>query len=57
VYANGAAQVRIVGGSDAGNYAVLNDGTAGFSAAHDAVVKLANDAALHTSNFVMTDVR
>jgi hypothetical protein len=45
--------VKILGGSDAGNYAALNDGTAGFSAAHDAVVKLANDAALHASNFIV----
>jgi hypothetical protein len=48
-----ASLIQITGGSDAGKYLVINDGTAGFSAAHDAVVKLANDAQLHASNFII----
>jgi Ca2+-binding RTX toxin-like protein len=48
-----AAEVTINGGSDAGTYAVLNHGAAGFDAAHDAVIKLANAAVLHTADFVV----
>ena len=39
--------------ADAGSYAVINHGTAGFDAAHDAVIKLANAAALHASDFIV----
>ena len=49
--ANGAAQVTITGGTDAGSYAVLGDAVAGFNAATDGVVKLANAATLHVSDF------
>jgi hypothetical protein len=51
--ANGAAEVTVNGGSNAGTYAVVNDGTAGFDAAHDAVIKLANAAVLHTADFIV----
>ena len=51
--ANGAAEVTINGGSNAGTYAVVNDGTAGFNVANDAVFKLTNAALLHTSDFII----
>ncbi|MBI1202494.1 MAG: hypothetical protein GC182_08280, partial [Rhodopseudomonas sp.] len=49
--ANGVAQVTITTGSDAGTYAVIGDAVAGYDAANDGVVKLANGAILHTSDF------
>jgi VCBS repeat-containing protein len=51
--ANGAAEVTVNGGANAGTYAVVNDGTAGFNVANDAVFKLANAALLHTSDFII----
>lgn len=50
---NGAAEVTVNGGANAGTYAVVNDGTAGFNVAHDAVFKLTNAALLHTSDFII----
>ncbi len=40
--ANGAAEVTITSGANAGTYVVINDATAGFSSTADAVVKLQN---------------
>jgi Ca2+-binding RTX toxin-like protein/cytoskeletal protein CcmA (bactofilin family) len=51
--ANGAAQVTITGGADAGTYVIINDGTAGFNAAADAVIKLANGAVVHATDFIV----
>ena len=51
--ANGAAEVTINGGSAAGTYAIINDGTAGFNSAADAVIKLQNAQLLHTSDFIV----
>ena len=51
--ANGAAEITVNGGSNAGTYAVVNDGTAGFNAAQDAVIKIANQALLHNHDFVI----
>jgi Ca2+-binding RTX toxin-like protein len=49
---NGAAEVTITSGADAGTYAVFGDATAGYNAATDAVVKLSNAATLQVSDFV-----
>jgi hypothetical protein len=49
--ADGAAEVTITGGSDAGTYVVLSGAVAGFDPATDAVVKLANATVLHTGDF------
>jgi hypothetical protein len=49
--ADGAAEVTITGGSDAGTYAVISDTVAGFNPATDAVVKLTNAAVLHAGDF------
>ena len=49
---NGAAEVTITG-ANAGTYAVINDGTAGFNSANDVVIKLANAALLHTGDFII----
>jgi hypothetical protein len=49
--ADGAAEVTITGGSDAGTYVVLSGAVAGFDPATDAVVKLANAAIVHTGDF------
>jgi Ca2+-binding RTX toxin-like protein len=51
--ANGAAEVTITGGTDAGTYVVINDGTAGYSSLTDAVVKLTNSAVVHTGDFLL----
>ena len=50
---DGAAEVIISGGSDAGTYVVIGDATAGFNAAADAVVRLSNNYNVQTSNFVV----
>jgi Ca2+-binding RTX toxin-like protein len=51
--ANGAAEVTINGGADAGTYVIINDATANFDAAHDAVIKLANSQQVHASDFIV----
>ncbi|AMN39141.1 M10 family metallopeptidase C-terminal domain-containing protein [Rhodoplanes sp. Z2-YC6860] len=51
--ANGAAEVTINGGTDAGTYLVINAGTAGYHSATDAVIKLQNGATVHTGDFVV----
>jgi Ca2+-binding RTX toxin-like protein len=51
--ANGAAVVNVVGGDDAGTYLLINDATTVFDSAHDAVVKLAAQQVLTSSNFVV----
>ena len=48
--ANSAVVVSVTG-TGAGTFLVLNDGTAGFQAATDAVVKLVNASALKGENF------
>jgi Ca2+-binding RTX toxin-like protein len=47
--ANSAAEVKIAGSS----YVVINDGTAGFNSASDAVIKLNNNAVLHVGDFIV----
>ncbi|MBR0846090.1 calcium-binding protein, partial [Bradyrhizobium liaoningense] len=51
--ANGAAEVTIASGSDAGTYVIINDGAAGYKAGNDAVIKLAGAPLLHTTDFIV----
>lgn len=51
--ANGAAEVTINGGTDAGTYVVISGGIAGYHSAADAVIKLANSAVVHTGDFIV----
>jgi Ca2+-binding RTX toxin-like protein len=51
--ANGAAEVTINSGADAGTYVVINDGTAGYNSTHDSVVKLIGSPILHTNDFIV----
>ncbi|MEK9283021.1 Ig-like domain-containing protein [Bradyrhizobium sp. ISRA442] len=51
--ANGAAEVTIASGSDAGTYVIINDGAAGYKAGNDAVIKLAGAPLLHTTDFII----
>ena len=56
LHAGGAARVAILGGSsDAGTYAVINNGVAGFNANTDGVMRLTGNipTALHGSDFVV----
>jgi hypothetical protein len=50
--ANGAAEVTITSGADAGTYVVINDGTAGYNSNNDGVVKLLGAPLLHTTDFI-----
>ena len=51
--ASAAAVVTITSGTDAGTYLAINDGTAGFQTASDAIIKLLTPVALPTSNFIV----
>ncbi|MDB5785147.1 Ig-like domain-containing protein, partial [Caballeronia mineralivorans] len=51
--ANGAAEVTISSGADAGTYVVINDGAAGYNANNDGVVKLIGAPLLHTTDFIV----
>ena len=51
--ANGAAEVTISGGADAGIYLVINNSTAGYDPLTDAVIKLANGITLQTADFIV----
>lgn len=50
---NGAAEVSITGGTDAGTYVVINDSTAGYNANNDGVIKLAGAPVLHSTDFIV----
>ncbi|WP_439370836.1 beta strand repeat-containing protein [Bradyrhizobium sp. DASA03120] len=50
---NGAAEVTITGGTDAGTYVVINDNTAGYNASNDGVVMLVGAPLLHTTDFIV----
>jgi hypothetical protein len=49
--ANGAAQVQITTGTDAGSYAVINDPVAGYDPGSDAVVSLLGGPVLKNTDF------
>jgi hypothetical protein len=51
--ANGAAEVTITSGTDAGTYVVIDSGVAGYNSATDAVVKLTTAAVVHTGDFLL----
>lgn len=51
--ANGAAEVTISGGTDAGTYVVISSGVAGYHSATDAVVKLQNGVVVQTGDFIV----
>ena len=51
--ANGAAEVTINSGADAGTYVVINNGSAGYNSNTDAVVKLIGSPVLHTTDFIV----
>ena len=51
--ASAAAVVTISSGADAGTYLAINDGTAGFQTASDAIIKLLTPVSLPTSNFIV----
>jgi Ca2+-binding RTX toxin-like protein len=50
--ANGAAQVTITGGIDAGSYVVINDAAAGYDPGSDAVVRLLGAPVLVNTDFI-----
>jgi VCBS repeat-containing protein len=50
---NGAAEVTINGGADAGTYVVIDSGVAGYQSAADAVLKLQNNAVMHVGDFIV----
>jgi Ca2+-binding RTX toxin-like protein len=52
-HVNGVAEVTITSGIDAGTYLIINDATAGFNSAHDAVIRLANGVTVHAGDFVV----
>ena len=47
-----AASAAVVSIKGTGTFLVLNDGTAGFQAANDAVIKLVNPGTLAAINFI-----
>ena len=51
--ANGATLVTISAGTAAGRYLVIGDGTGGFNASNDAVIKLTGTAAVANTNFIV----
>ncbi|MGY8663653.1 LamG-like jellyroll fold domain-containing protein [Bradyrhizobium sp. UFLA05-109] len=52
--ANGAAEVTIKSGTDAGTYVIINDNQPGYDANNDAVVMLSGKPLLlHTSDFIV----
>ncbi|WP_265575880.1 beta strand repeat-containing protein [Bradyrhizobium sp. WBAH23] len=51
--ANGAAEVTIKGGKDAGTYVVINDSTPGYNASNDGVIMLVGAPVLHTADFIL----
>jgi Ca2+-binding RTX toxin-like protein len=50
---NGAAKVTITSGTDAGTYVVINDGTLGYLAANDAVIKLTTSLTVAGTDFII----
>lgn len=50
--ANGAAQVTITGGTDAGSYVVINDAAAGYDPGSDGVIRLLGAPVLVNTDFI-----
>ena len=51
--ANGAAEVTISSGVNAGTYVVINNGTAAYNASTDSVIKLIGSPVLQTTDFIV----